>query len=462
MTRLNHVDSLNCRSLYRFRPEVRFLPIVFVLLCLLLLYSQSVAVTAIGPGVAGQIHAVVYDPRAASGDTIIVGGDICGVIRTDDGGDSWYFWSKGLQSSDGVLTSYVDDLCVIDEDALEEYRGYYAATRAGIYYRGFSDFQWTLDTDRDYYSYTGGYFGSSGCVIQFSCFAYDAGDSILYAGAGHSRVSWNDNVVSNRFYPIVPETDFDAGGQWNNKQYSLWSLDCNMPGSSWQPVDGTENLGSVRQVAVTQWNDKTYVVFASSDGIFFDTVDSESGWSNLTDSYTASGFPGVGEPELSAPWGVGFGSDGILYGSFRLHETGYGGDFTSGVWKNTDPETDPPHWQLLGNEAQIIPPHGAPPTNGEFPDEWTLGDLITGNVFANPEDEEPVDFTMLSVRPAIDGDSEKDEIFAGVSFETHPGGYFVYTKTALDDSAKWRHTHCISGNFYLNPMRHWYIDLNRV
>ena len=98
--------------------------------------STSLAeATVFGPGIAGQIHALAYDP--ARPDTIYAGGDTPGAFFSDDGGYSWSYFNDGFENDDLTRSSYVDDLLVIPSGATGQ--GIYAATHAGIYFRDFTD-----------------------------------------------------------------------------------------------------------------------------------------------------------------------------------------------------------------------------------------------------------------------------------------------------------------------------------
>ena len=103
---------------------------------LILVSGPVAAETAIGPGVAGQIHALAYDPTDP--EIIYAGGDNCGVYIEPITAITWERWNEGLADDNPRMTSYVDDLLVVPPGAPgidPMAAGVYAATRGGIAFR---------------------------------------------------------------------------------------------------------------------------------------------------------------------------------------------------------------------------------------------------------------------------------------------------------------------------------------
>ena len=76
----------------------------------------AAAAEVIGPGVAGQVKALAYDPDSVVDGvckTIYAGGDVSGVYVSEDDGLSWQRWNKGLEDPGVTKSYYIDDLLVI-------------------------------------------------------------------------------------------------------------------------------------------------------------------------------------------------------------------------------------------------------------------------------------------------------------------------------------------------------------
>lgn len=230
--------------------------LIMALLCLASRPSLAIDYVAkpIGPGIAGQIHAITYDPEDSN--TIYVGGDVGGVFRTTDNGAHWESWNYGLSDSSQAKPYYVDDLLVVGNTV-------WAATHAGIYSHPRGPGTWELRTPRDTFSYKGTSDDSIlGRPIPFSCLAYDDSTRTLYAGAGHATLtdSW-------QYYPEAPGYAAIMSNPYDD-QYSLWSCDLSTS-ATWQPVELSENHGRVRQIAIGHAGESTtYVVYATNVGVY--------------------------------------------------------------------------------------------------------------------------------------------------------------------------------------------------
>jgi hypothetical protein len=320
----------------RFLRRIKRRAVVFVLMAVPLFGGAGLAqVSSIGPGVAGQVKALAYDPDVL--DRIYAGGDVCGVYVSNDNGRSWELINRGLESSDRTRSFYVDDLIVIgnDEGIPASRRGVYAATHGGIYFLGQSASAWTLLTPPPVYWYRetncgSGYncvYGLRGGPIPYSCFGYDAASGVLYAGAGNGG---SDSPSSPWIY-YYPEADGCTA-----VQYALWSLDLTSAVSTWQPVAGSENsVGITRQITFVDADDglggtQHLVVVAARGGLF--TFDPVSGvTANIATMYGKQRDPGVLWSDKVR--GVATGSNSILYSIFsenleQLEET----DIRPGVW----------------------------------------------------------------------------------------------------------------------------------
>ena len=93
--------------------------LMIIITLFLVVNSCKAFETRIGPGVAGQIHAIAYDIRYP--DRVYVGADVSGVYRSTDGGDNWHQiqsnQSGGGWESRGINMMGVTDLAV-DQNGL--------------------------------------------------------------------------------------------------------------------------------------------------------------------------------------------------------------------------------------------------------------------------------------------------------------------------------------------------------
>ena len=69
-------------------------PTFGILVALLAMPAVATALTSHGSGGAGRVHGAAFHP--ADPDVIVIAPDPYGISRTDDGGQSWYMWNKGL------------------------------------------------------------------------------------------------------------------------------------------------------------------------------------------------------------------------------------------------------------------------------------------------------------------------------------------------------------------------------
>lgn len=365
--------------------------------------SGQVDASPVGPGVAGQIHAMAFDPDNPS--TIIVGSDVGGVFRSDNNGADWTAWSEGLENTNLTPSMYVDDLLVLNDPNIDlAYHGVWAATHGGIYFRPLSGGAWTLqsvDGIGEPLSYEGRWrddpqnpqpFPDLSKPIPFSSLAYDSNRQYLYAGTGHAR--WLENNKTWRlYYPEAIDT--------SDPQYSLWECDLGGTGAaSWNYVAITEGRGTVRQVAVAEDNNNNPIaVFASRDSVLAYVPSPQPTlvdiWSNGNKSFNSEGVS----------WGVAAGSGGEFY---CLRTAAY--PELPGVYRCnlSSAPLDDVTWTELGAEFDAwnepIPPYTS-----------TLNDLLG----------EPwkIEMMTLAVVPGTNGD---DEVYVGHRNDTRKNGLFRY------------------------------------
>ncbi len=134
------------------RPHSLMCFLFFLLMSMMPISGYSITPEPMGPGVAGQIHAMAYDQNNPS--TIYIGGDNFGVYKSGDGGESWGPYSRGLVDTEQTSNGYVDGLIVVQPDAVisPDRAGVYAATWGGIYYRENDSCSWELQTPRKSYN----------------------------------------------------------------------------------------------------------------------------------------------------------------------------------------------------------------------------------------------------------------------------------------------------------------------
>lgn len=305
------ISSKTHGSTRRARGTVRLVAATLLLLPAL----SAGAAEPIGPGVAGQIHALAYDPTTPG--TIYAGGDNCGVYITEDWEINWERWNHGLADDNPRKTSYVDDLLAIDTipGMDESAAGVYAATRGGIAFSPFGPIaSWDVQTEGE--NYTTGYARGVGAAIPFACLLHDPTRHLLFAGAGNGRIIQR---VRNTMYPESGASD----------EYSLWkkNIASDEPGD-WEPVSEFSNHGPVFQMAIV--DDPagvSRVAIATSHGIFLEDA-TGTGWTCIFG----------GSPEQPHLWrntvGMGVGNSGRIYALTRP-SSHYG----SGMYQST-PATD--------------------------------------------------------------------------------------------------------------------------
>lgn len=372
--------------------------------------------TALGPGVAGQVHAAAYDP--ADPQTVYVGSDVAGVLVTHNHGGSWSPFNAGLGNADLAATSYVDDLLVIRSAAVGvPRRGIYAATHGGIFFNDGSG--WQLKTP---YSGAGDFRYSGGFAamqddhtpitdlyipIPFSSLAFDESTGILYAGAGMGRQEEKDGQhARDNYYPDGNGTTSPLG------LHSLWKCNLADPSGTWESIPNAGNWGIVRQIAIVYKSGQpSKVAVTTRNGVHLGTVTS-SGWVDDGNVWTSAdklvNFPMNAQAKQywnENAWGVGGGFDGKLYvakmavldsagntlsdpGVFSLDAFASGagwvpvGDDTLSVFlKGVDPERDDMTWSEVIHAADLGSHHASTllgltviPGNGTRADELFVGE----------------------------------------------------------------------------------------
>ena len=358
----------------------------------------------IGPGVAGQLHALAYDPEDETGATIFAGGDNFGVYITENYGQAWEPWNEGMEQDSPMRTSYIDDLLIVPVDPANPTlrAGVYAATFAGILRRPRHGPEWLHETtDKVYFS---GIMAGQGGAIPFASLAYDTLTCRLYAGAGRARKK------SNYPEPNYPETGV-AG------EYSLWCKDLDArvgePFYDWQEItdigpDG--NVGTIRQMGVVHMpGTDSRLLVASSTGIYIQGAQ-RIGWECLWDSNGSplSNWPGYSEHA----WGVAVGDSGRAYALTSSHLDGQ----KPAVFRNCpdvvggEYSYSPNAWTLLdGSPGAAVPPQ----------DTGTWNQIVDGS-----------DLYSLTVIPALHRDDE--EVFCGMigAGAGEYTGYFRHGKYA--------------------------------
>ena len=269
----------------------------------------------IGPGVAGQIHAIAYDIRYP--DRVYVGADVSGVYKSENGGETWVPFNTGLCDDERGHAMYVDDLLVVsDPYADPQSRGIYAATRGGIYFRADDSIAWELMTDHHSYStYNYDDYGDpqpnyTAVPIPFSCLVYDELNKVVYAGAGTARWHKNGESYYRKFYPSLPSiTQFGDGP---TDQYSLWSLNVDIGSSvQWVPLTSVESqsIGVVRGMDILSVEGEVELAVAGIDGVYLYNISAGS-WDDLNLIAKSS------EAEDYWPgnyWDIKFGSNNTIY-----------------------------------------------------------------------------------------------------------------------------------------------------
>lgn len=416
--------------------------------------------TSIGPGIAGQVHALAVDP--VDSNVIYAGGDVCGAYVSRDFGASWELWNDGLGGRDLTRSYYVDDLLVLDESVgVHPARyGVYAATHGGIYRRPKSGGSWVLETDtgadcRYAYEDNGSnpFVGSKGAPIPFSCFAYDPVDSVLYAGTGHGRYEWTSG--GDRGYPQVP---LDRIVLCEGQQYSVWSLDCSSAGlgARWVPILETANRGRVTQMAVSHHDGISEVVFACSSGLLsFGDPTKGTGPANLWQMRT-QGFDTLGWS--SRHWGVGAGNGGMIYCLAVGDSVNVGG---VEVWRSpgvysTDLAEPSGDWEIVGPLDAVVPPTS-----------------MTWNQICNhvTSDGKHLQLFTLTVRPGLgrlpgSTGAPLDELFVGEWTATLRSGYYRFGEFASGDTTAvgWTQPLHLTGgwNSFAYGSHDWFTNTTRA
>jgi len=393
--------------------------------------TAGAATTPIGPGVAGQVHALCFDPDDP--DIVYIGGDVCGVYRSLDGGEHWAPFRQGLVDTTEGEVTYVDDLLVLRNQpgVAPSRRGVYAATLGGLFFLPDGSDTWQLLTSRTHYSYYEDPSQSAEPTpIPFSTLAYDAVEHVLWVGAGSSR--WVANGLDGT-YPDLNENTFSGFQSSPGEIYSMWRLclDTDHVQDTLAPVANLPmpNIGHVRQLAATVVDGVGYVAVAAEKGFYlYDTASSV--WEDLngTDKRT----PGLVWP--GNYWGVAFGAGSLLYG--LQHRSGEGLHATVDTFDVAGARM----WGPVAEDAPVVPTEGSVT-------QWV-------ELLANPD----FDLTRLSV-VAGDG-TASDVVFVGERRYTNMNGFGYiggYYMLDLDCAGgpQWRHILGQSSDY-----NYWYLPAN--
>ena len=380
-----------------------------------------------GPGGGGWLYAGAFDP--SDDQTMLIGTDMCGVFRTDDGGSHWRPWNDGLMSDQGGdhdHISYVQDLIGVYRNNSTEY---YAATLGGIFHAN-SAGPWVRDTDINsyYYSFIDNEDGYTlyNKAIEFSSFAYSDSTDILYAGSGSNRTDyrfmeywygsdlWNYSGIGNAAYHYspshIPRTLTNPTSHTGLE--SVWMKDLGASGA-WAPISGTGMLGSVRDISAANINGVDYVAFCTINGIYL--YNSNTGLVNLVDLplYLESGGTAHYNYYRSnlLGWNVHLTSRGTLYASMSLWE----GDDTTipgGVYRLFRVTSANPAWYWVGDGLAVTNSDPNPPT--AFASDSTMADLGRRVYQAEIDTVEVATGKYRLMMNVVEGvDSEPDIIVAG-------------------------------------------------
>lgn len=386
--------------------------------------AQDGVAHSFGPSIAGRSYAFALDPEFPN--VIYEGGDVNGVYRSDDFGDTWYLWNEGLESSDMRSSFYVDDLLVIPSGAgaANGCDGVYAATLGGIYFRARGASQWTLMTGDLYYKRGDGPIARKGIAVPFCTLVYDQDAQMIYAGAGNGRYRDGEDGVNpadpasyeNYSYPWLT-APLDPTGSVT-EQHVVWALDISTNGNQWQPDamgQAVRPTGLARQFAIARTPTGRCLALATSTGIWTSWIDSPAprDWYQLSDSAPKT----VGGMDWSGfVWGIGAGKDGVLY---ALHRRIDDPTRASGVFWCDYPVSGATNWTALEN-GQYVPPHDpdyslplSPPKT--FSD--LVGELGSGNA-------KRLDLCTITVVPGTA--VTEDQVFVGTVPNSSYGGYYRY------------------------------------
>lgn len=256
-----------------------------------------------GVGGGGFLQAGAFDPTDTN--TVLIGGDNSGVYRSDDYGDTWYLWNEGLTNPDEAESDHVEDLLGISWDD-DQYQGYFAATRAGVFFRNTShDWEWQTggNLSNDIYNYTKGTTGLF--PLPFSCLDFDGVDQV-FAGAGYGRFLAGDADISDNaliWYADLSGADPGDFDEWLNP-----------------PLNAGEE--SIRDLSVAHVGDYFFLTVATPGGVFLYTDDGNgTEWIEIDTSRTC--------------WSVHLTDRGTLYAAFA----GVSGQKRA-VWRLADVEAD--------------------------------------------------------------------------------------------------------------------------
>ena len=311
------------------------------ILAIILIIASSVSALelpsdALGVGAGGQVHAVCIDPDDPN--IFYIGTDVAGVWRSDDSGQHWEQWSKGLTNSNECKSCYVDDIKVVDDTV-------YAATLGGIYSRQRTTGDWILETPPETHSYifdNAGDVRKYGTAIPFSTIAHDTLTGKLFAGAGtaRSRTKW-------AIYPNTVCAEYDTDDDFNFVQYEngpsdLYSLWENVEGE-WMFDDDSAGMGMVRALDAKGGK----VLLTGTNGIHLRKTDGE--WIRLDTMY----YIGSNPTEWGKwCWSARFADANTIYALADAHSDT---SFIHGVYK-LDLSAKPPEWKQVGSLGSIGKP----------------------------------------------------------------------------------------------------------
>jgi hypothetical protein len=301
-----------------------------LLLAAALARSQTATPTGVGGG--GFLWSGAFHP--VDDDVVLIGGDNCGVFRSDDYGASWYLWSDGLYNADEANSFYVEDLLGLTWDVGAE-DGFFAATRGGIYYRDTSGTTgWNRLTAGPAYHYRDyRVLGNPSLpcvtrVIPFSCLDHDGG-TLLFAGAGHAR--FVDGAVQ-------PEINLDACDPGTVS--GVWFTSTTGPASAMNWIEFPFTKGAefqnVRDISAETINGILYVAVATNTGVHFYSS-AIAGWT-LDASVNQD------------CWSVHITRWGTLYASFEA-----GGSIVQRVPDITGTVNWSTAWEILDSRNLIAP-----------------------------------------------------------------------------------------------------------
>gem|GEM_PF-5131225 len=409
-------DRSRSRTIQAWPAVCRLRSLSLTLLALILLAladpaAMAVTDTQIGPGVAGQLHAVAFDPTDPDMETIYVGGDNFGVYRSTNLGGNWEPWNQGMEHANPKRTSYVDDILVVPPDPSNPtlQAGVYAATFGGIIYRPDEFSEWehqTMDLTYDTHLME-----DHGGAIPFASLGFDPETNMLYAGTGRARLD-NANGYEEGYYP-----DHEVDGH-----RSLWCRDLDAlagdPFADWTPVMDIAgyfqgNVGQVWQIDIVSGGSQgARLAIAAQSGIYIQGV-GRAGWIELWDCEQGQllDWPGYSEDA----WGIAVGGEGRLYAITKWNEN----DDHPAVW-TTVPTESAGEWVYSNRWEPLdaVNPVNVPPWDNRL---WTwiiqYADMYSVNVIpATNVADEQVFVGMISSR-AIDGTNQSEY-----------GGYFRFGK----------------------------------